>query len=136
MQMEEMTKARLEGYRSCKEEIRELQYKLDHLGEGDSLIGNDTIFDYQTGFPRPQAVVGYDYEKENRLKNRYSSQLAKLKTECTEVEEWIEAIPDSLTRRIFRMCYVDGVRQKTIAKRVHVAQSGISKKISRYLQLE
>lgn len=132
--MEEMTKPRLEGYRSCKEEIRELQCKLDHLGEGDSLIGNDTIFDYQTGFPRPQAVVGYDYEKEDRLKNRYSSQIEKLKAECVKVEEWIEAIPDSLTRRIFRMYYLDGVRQKTIAKRVHLSQSKVSEKISGFLQ--
>ena len=53
MEKQEMTKERLESYRSCKEEIRELQYKLDHLGEGDSMIGNDTVFDYKTGYPRP-----------------------------------------------------------------------------------
>lgn len=132
----EMTKERLEGYRSCKEEINELQYKLECVKDGDNMIGNDTIFDYRTGYPRPQVVVGYDYEKEARLRTRYSSRIDKLKRECTEVEEWIEAISDSLTRRIFRMYYIDGVRQNTIAKKVHVAQSEISKKISRYLQLE
>lgn len=132
----EMTKERLEGYRSCKEEINELRYRIECVKNDDNMIGNDTIFDYRTGYPRPQAVVGYDYEKEARLTARYLSRIDKLKTECTEVEEWIEAISDSLTRRIFRMYYIDGVRQKTIAKKVHVAQSEISKKISRYLQLE
>ena len=62
----EMTRERLEQYRSNVQEIRELTYKLDHLGEGDSLIGNDVIFDYKKGYPRPQSVVGYDYDLEAR----------------------------------------------------------------------
>lgn len=132
----EMTRERLEGYRSCKEEIRELQYKLAHLGEGDSMIGNDVILDYQTGFPRPQSVVGYDYGKEERLRKAYESRIEKLQAECAEVEQWVESIPDSLTRRIFRMYYIDGMNQSKIAKRVHLSQAEISKKISRYLKVE
>ena len=132
----EMTRERLEGYRSCREEIQELQYKLDHLGEGDSLIGNDVIMDYRDGFPRPQSVVGYDYGKYERLRKAYESRIEKLQAECAEVELWIEAIPDSLTRRIFRMYYIDGMNQSKIAKRVHLSQAEISKKISRYLKVE
>lgn len=56
-----MTREKLEEYKSKKDEIHELQQKLQHLGEGDSLIGNDVILDYQTGYPRPQSIVGYDY---------------------------------------------------------------------------
>ena len=139
MEKQEMTKERLESYRSCKEEIRELQYKLDHLGEGDSMIGNDIIFDYKTGYPRPQAVVGYDYEKEERLRILRENRIEKLRKECTQIEEWVEAIPDSLTRRIFRMSYIDGwtrPSQNKIAIKVHIAQSEVSKKISKYMQLE
>ena len=134
MEKQEMTKERLESYRSCKEEIRELQYKLDHLGEGDSMIGNDTVFDYKTGYPRPQSVVGYDHRGEERLRDLYETRIEKLQKECTEIEEWVEAIPDSLTRRIFRMYYIDGLGQNKIAKRVHLAQSKVSEKISKYLQ--
>ena len=65
-----MEREQLERYLSQKEEIRELRYKLEHLGEGDSLIGNSTIFDYSTGYPKPQAVVGNDYNKEWRLRER------------------------------------------------------------------
>lgn len=132
----EMTRERLEGYRSCREEIQELQYKLDHLGEGESMIGNDVIMDYRDGFPRPQSVVGYDYGKYERLRKAYESRIEKLRAECAEVELWIEAIPDSLTRRIFRMYYVDGMRQSHIAKKVHLSQAEVSKKISRFLKLE
>ena len=129
-----MTKERLEGYRSCKEEITELRYRIECVKNDDNMIGNDTIFDYRTGYPRPQAVVGYDYEKEARLTARYLSRIDKLKTECTEVEEWIEAISDSLTRRIFRMYYIYGVRQSVIAQRVHLSQSKVSEKISGFLK--
>lgn len=130
----EMTRERLEGYRSCREEIQELQYKLAHLGEGDSMIGNDVIMDYRDGFPRPQSVVGYDYGKYERLRKAYESRIAKLQAECTEVELWIEAIPDSLTRRIFRMYYIDGMNQSRIAKRVHLSQSQVSRKIDGFLK--
>lgn len=130
----EMTKERLEGYRSCKEEINELRYRIECVKNDDNMIGNDTIFDYRTGYPRPQAVVGYDYEKEARLTARYLSRIDKLKTECTEVEEWIEATSDSLTRRIFRMYYIYGVRQSVIAQRVHLSQSKVSEKISGFLK--
>ena len=129
-----MTKERLEGYRSCKEEINELRYRIECVKNDDNMIGNDTIFDYRTGYPRPQAVVGYDYEKEARLTARYLSRIDKLKTECTDVEEWIEAISDSLTRRIFRMYYIYGVRQSVIAQRVHLSQSKVSEKISGFLK--
>ena len=132
----EMTRERLEGYRSCREEIRELQYKLAHLGEGDSMIGNDVILDYRTGYPRTRSVVGLDHKREKRLRTVYENRIAKLETECAEVELWVDEIPDSLTRRIFRMYYIDGMNQSKIAKRVHLSQAEVSKKISRYLKVE
>lgn len=130
----EMTRERLEDYRSKKDEIKELRYKLAHLGKGDSMMGADTIFDYQTGFPRPQAVVGVDRDKMNRLEARYEKRIAELEADCAEVELWIEEIPDSLTRRIFRMYFIDEMKQSRIAKRVYVAQSVVSEKISKYLK--
>lgn len=129
-----MTKEQLEDYRSKKAEISELRYRLAHLGEGDSLVGNSVIMDYSTGYPRPQSVIGYDFSKEARLKARYLSQISRIQKECETVEEWIDGIPDSLTRRIFRMYYIDGLRQRKIAQRVHLAQSKVSEKISHYLQ--
>lgn len=131
----EMTRERLEGYRSCREEIQELQYKLDHLGEGDSLIGNDVIMDYRDGFPRPQSVVGYDYGKYERLRKAYESRIEKLQAECAEVELWIEAIPDSLTRRIFRMCFVNRMPLQKIGQKVHMDKSTVSRKINNYLKV-
>lgn len=130
----EMTKKKLEDYRSKKAEIKELQYKLSHLGSGDSLIGNDVIMDYRKGYPIPQSVVGYDLEREHRLKELYYRNLRKLREECLEIEIWIEDIPDSITRRIFRMCYLDGMTQEKVSKTIHLSQASISEKISNYLK--
>lgn len=129
-----MDKKLLEEYRSNREEMQELRYKLDHLGEGDSMIGNDVIMDYRDGFPRPQSVVGYDYAREEKLRELYDKRLDKLAEKCFEVEQWIEAIPDSVTRRIFRMYYADGMTQKQIERAIHLDRSRISRKIDGYLQ--
>lgn len=131
----EMTKERLEKYKSCKEEIEELKYLLDHLGEGDTMMGNDVINDYQTGYPRPQTVVGFDHEKYERRRKRYEKRKLELEKECEEIEEFVEAIPDSLTRRIFRMYFIMGQDQKTVARKVHLDRSSISKRIDGYLQV-
>lgn len=131
-----MTREQLESYKSKKAEIQELQYKLDHLGEGDSMIGNDTIFDYRTGYPIPQAVVGVDWEKIKKLKKRYSKKKDALEKDCDEVEQWIDDISDSRTRRIFEMYFVDKMSQRSIGNVVNLDQSAVSKKISDYLKLE
>lgn len=129
-----MTREQLEDYKSKKAEIQELQYKLDHLGEGDSMVGNSTINDYRTGYPRPQSIVGVDWEKMERLDARYRKRIESLTAECGEVEQWIEDIPDSLTRRIFRMYFVDGMVQTQIGKKVHLDRSRVSRKIDDFLK--
>ena len=130
-----MEREQLERYLSQKEEIRELRYKLEHLGEGDSLVGNSTIFDYSTGFPRPQAVIGYDYEKERRLRAQYSTRLSKLRYDCEETEQWVEDIPDSQTRRMFRMYFIDGETYRQIAKKMHMDKSTVGRKIDNFLKV-
>lgn len=132
--MEEMTRDRLEAYRSNRDEIKELKYKLNHLGEGDSLIGNDVIFNYQTGSPIPQAVVGYDYELEWKRRTRYENQIAKLELEQDQIEEWIFAIRDSQVRRIFQMYFLEGMTQEKVARNMHMDQSRISRKIDQFLK--
>ena len=130
-----MTREQLESYRSMKEEIDELKYKLAHLADGDSLVGNDVIMDYRSGYPVPQSVVGYDYEKYHRLKDRYQKRIIGLQKETEAVEEFVEGISDSLTRRIFRMQYIEGMTQKKIAETVHLERSSVSKKIEAFLKV-
>ena len=87
-----MTLELLKSYRSKKDEIKELTYKLEHLGEGDSLVGNDVIFDYRSGFPVPKSVVGVDRNKYYSLKSRWGSRCEELERECLQVEKFIESL--------------------------------------------
>lgn len=130
-----MEREQLERYRSQKEEIRELRYKLEHLGEGDSLVGNTIIFDYKTGFPKPKAVIGYDHDKEQRLRERYETQMRKMEKDCEETERWVESIPESQTRRIFRMRFIEGDTQQKIGEKLHMERSTVSKRIEAFLKV-
>lgn len=127
-----ITKKRLETYRSEKQEIGELRQKLQSLSP-DVYTGHDTILDYRTGFPVPHAVVGTDIPAYWARKNSLEKEIARLEQRCQEVEQWIEDIPDSLIRRIFRMYFEEKRKQREIAKVLHIDQSNISRKIESYL---
>ena len=129
----EMTKKRLEAYRSEKQEIQELKYKLQNL-KAEDFTGNDVIMDYRSGFPVPQSVVGTDLGAYYTRKAHLTSEIFRLEQRCQETEQWIEEIPDSLTRRMFRLYFVDGKNQKDIAKQIHTDRSVISRKINNYIQ--
>lgn len=125
-----MTRERMEMYQSNKEEIQELTYKLAHLRE--NMVGNSVILDGRTGIPRPQAVVGVDEDLLQRRRERYQERKAALEQECEEIESYIESVTDSLNRRILRMRYIDGMTQQRIARKVHMSQSAISRKVEKF----
>lgn len=129
-----MTKEMLDSYKSKKAEIQELNHTLAHLHEGDNMIGNSTIFDYRSGYPVPQSVVGVDWDKFDSTREKCNKRIRALEKECKEVEEFIENIPDSLTRRIFRMYFMQGLSQKAISEKISMERSSVSKKINMFLE--
>lgn len=131
----EMTKKRLVAYRSETREIEELKSKLKALSL-ENYTGNDVILDYRSGFPIPQAVVGTDVDAYQARKERLRAEISRLEQRCLETEQWIQDIPDSVTRRIFRLYFEEGQGQQAIAKRLHVDRSYVSKKISNYIKCE
>ncbi len=106
-----ITKKLLDSYRKLKRKIPILEAELAEMTQGDNGFGNSTIFDYRTGEPRPQSVVGFDWE----LYYGRMDKLEKIKAQCTAVEKWIEAIEDGQTRCVFRMYYKDGMTWEKIA---------------------
>lgn len=135
--MEKMTKERLKAYRSNKAEILELDYTLQNRWKSDTMIGNDVIFDYSRGYPMPQCVVGFDEPKYKRWQEKDRKRKEWLEQECKEVEQFVDAIQDSLAHRIFRKLFIDGrkpVTQEQVAKSVHLNQSRISRKIDDILK--
>ena len=85
----------------------------------------------------PQCVVGFDAPKYERLQEKDRKRKEWLEQECKEVEQFVDAIPDSLAHRIFRKLFIDGrkpVTQEQVAKSVHLDQSRISRKIDDILK--
>lgn len=135
---EGMTREKLETYRSKQREIRELEWRLENRWKSDTLIGNDVIMDYRKGYPMPQSVVGFDYNRYEQLQDRDLHRKDKLEKECEEVEEFIDSIEKSVDRRIAEMYYVEGREKPTqewVAKQVGYERSYISKKINEILKL-
>lgn len=131
-----LTKERLLAYRSEKEEARELRAKLGRLDAGDGMIGNDTIMDYRKGYPQPRAVIGFDREKYERQQATLEKKIFRLEKRCEETEQLIEKIEDSMTRRIFRMVFLEDKTQERVARIIHMDRSRISRRIKEYLEVQ
>ena len=130
----DITKELLQSYRSKKDEIVELDWWLNNRWRSETMIGNNVIFDYSKGYPMLQSVVGFDQQKYERAQDRDLRKKQELEQECTEMEDFISNISDSITRRIFRMSFIDGRKQKDVAKAVHLDQSRVSRRIDDYLK--
>lgn len=132
----EITKELLSTYRSKKDEIGEIEWRLNNRWRDDNMIGNDVILDYSKGYPMPQSVVGFDQEKYNRQQDKDIRRKRVLEKECEAMEEFIDSIQDSITRRIFLMSFLEKRKrsQREIAKKTHIDQSNVSRKIDEYLK--
>lgn len=109
-----VTRDMLDRYRKLKQEIPVLELELLMMKNTEAGLGNDTIFDYQTGYPRPQSVVGFDQKKYDRREKVLERKKEKVKA----MDQWIDDIKDGQTRCVFRMFYKQGMTWKAIAKQI------------------
>ena len=108
------TKKMLDHYRKLKQEIPMLEMELQMMKNTEAGLGNDTIFDYKTGYPRPQSIVGFDQQKYDRRRKA----LERKKEKVRVIDQWIDDIKDGQTRCVFRMFYRQGMTWKIIAKQI------------------
>ena len=110
----DMTIERLESYQKLMQEIAILRWDLNEMNTTEAGLGSSVIKDYTKGFARPQAVVGFDDERYKRKRRL----LDKKKAEAEEIRNWVGAIEDTVTRKVFEYFYLDGLPWKEIAKRL------------------
>lgn len=134
----QVTKELLSAYRSKRQEIKELDFMLNNRWKSETMLSVDTVLNYRKGYPVPEGVVGFDQERYERLQNRDLRRKELLEKECKVVEEFVSEIKDSMTRRIFQMYFINGdsrVTQAVVARKVHLDQSMVSRKIDEYLKV-
>ena len=109
-----VTRDLLDHYRKLKQEIPVLELELQMMKNTEAGLGNDTIFDYKTGYPRPQSIVGFDQQKYDRRRKTLECKKEKVRV----IDQWIDDIKDGQTRCVFRMFYRQGMTWKIIAKQI------------------
>ena len=138
-----MDKEKLKQYIPLKKELKMLDKKLEKLYARQEnipeVLGKVTGSSADFPYAEVRTTVKMSEPKENdaikrliRIKEKRKEEVNKL---LVEIEEFIAGIPDSITRQIFELTYIDGKKQREVADIVCLERSSISKKIDGYLHL-
>lgn len=138
-----MDKGRLKQYGALKKELQMLDDKLDKLYERQEnipeVMGKVTGSSNDFPYTQVRTTVRMAEPKENdaikkliRIKEQRREQVNDL---IVEIEEFIAGIPDSETRQIFELTYLEGKKQREVAEEIGLEQSSVSKRITSFLQL-
>ena len=99
--------------------------------------GSNPDFPYQ---PMSFHVSGYNIREEERkrvkirdLKLQLEKEIRKEEEKRLEIEEFINAITDRTDNLIFTYCYLEKMSQEEVARKLHIDQSRVSRRISKYL---
>ena len=128
-----LTVKELKQYRSICAEIDELNIRL----KGKEVYG--TVRASDSDFPYTQHTIGISGVTADSGNRRLLSRLAWLRRRKEEIDDFIDGIEDSLTRRIFIHRYIEGDRRpswQAIAFRIgEHDESYPRKKHNKYLKL-
>lgn len=138
-----MDKGRLKQYGALKKELQMLDDKLDKLYERQEnvpeVMGKVTGSSNDFPYTQVRTTVRMAEPKENdaikkliRIKEQRREQVNDL---IVEIEEFIAGIPDSETRQIFELTYLEGKKQREVAEEVGLERSVVSKRITNYINL-
>ena len=137
-----MDKGRLKQYGALKKELQMLDDKLDKLYERQEnipeVMGKVTGSSNDFPYTQVRTTVRMAEPKENdaikkliRIKEQRREQVNDL---IVEIEEFIAGIPDSETRQIFELTYLEGKKQREVAEQLGYTKGRISQKITQYLK--
>lgn len=124
-----MTKKELGQYRSLCDEILELETAIKENTEHSTVRGSDAEYPYLS---HPMQVSGVQSTTDNQ---NTLIKVRKLKLKKQEIESFIENIEDSLTRRIFRLRFIEGKNWRDVSANIGGGNSeeAVRKRVCRYL---
>ena len=136
------TKELLKQYNDLQKEIKELEQRIERVKNKKIQVVSDTVkgspyFPYND---RTFIVTGIEVDKKEQTLERLNSILCKRRAKCTElklqIEEFINTIPDSRTRRVFSLRYIDGLNWLQIARKIERYDESYPRKVihDKYLE--
>ena len=139
-----MKEQELSQYRAIKFEIEDLSSRIKMLEQKGIQIVSDRVKGSSKHFPYIEKyfyVSGVDPEEEdnrqmiiNELQRKRNKKLDELIEMESRIHDYIYMIPDSEIRQIFTFRYIDGLSQEEIGMKLHMDRSGVSKRITKYLE--
>lgn len=137
-----MDKETLKQYIPLKKELELIDKKLDKLYSRQEnvpeVLGKVTGSSADFPYTEVRTTVKMSEPKENDAINRLIRIKKKRRDDVNnllvEIETFISEIPDSVTRQIFELAYIDGKKQREVAELICLDRSRISRRIDDYLK--
>ncbi len=148
-----MGKEILVQYCEMKEEIRDLRQriqKLDRFLEHPPVVSDTVMGTRKDGTTGPIRITGIpnpEYCRKQNARQRYQLLLEQKETELMELtcqaEEYIESVPQSELRIMFRLYFIDGYSYSGVARqmnrmfqerRIRYTDENIRKRIQRFFE--
>ena len=125
-----MNKEELEQLQFLKLEVKQLQ---EELKSGpptmDSVKGSMDEFPY---IEQTIKIFGADETKAWKLRKKLEKKLKELQDLISDMEDWLDTIPDSETRLILRLTYRNGLTQEKIAEELGCSDRTVKRKIKTF----
>jgi DNA-directed RNA polymerase specialized sigma subunit len=138
-----VTEQILGQYRAIKNEIEDLSFRIKRVEEKGVPMVSDRVRGSSRHFPYIEKyyyITGVDVEEDNKrrkliqeLQRKRNQKLDELLELESIIHDYIYEIPDSEVRQIFIFRYIDGLSQEEIGMKLHMDRSGVSKRITKYL---
>ena len=128
---EQFKKDDLEQIKSLKKEVESIQNELHNL---------PMTFDTVEGCTPERwdkhviTIRGKNVKRGIRLKAKLEITLDELEEKLTEMEDWLDTLPDSEIRTILRLKYRNGLTNDKIGRELGYSKSAISKKLTSFFR--
>ncbi|MCD2492745.1 sigma-70 family RNA polymerase sigma factor [Lacrimispora sp. NSJ-141] len=137
-----MDRDQLKNYKPLKRELKMLDKVLEKLynrrGDIPTVMGK--VMSSSKDFPYIETHITVEMEapKEadelGRKIREKEERKEEVRREIRAVEEFIEGMPEGEYKRIFELCFLEGMKQDEIADIMNYSRARISQKVNEYLQ--
>lgn len=134
-----MTEKELREYPDIIKKIAYLQNKIEEAKQEEIETVAGKVKGSSKDFPYTAKSFHVEMEEPKRKKimdariKRWEKEVEQLEMKAKNIEDFVDGIDEYITRTIFRLYFLEGMKQADVAKKLNIDQSRISRRIKDYL---
>ena len=134
-----LTEKELRQYRSILKEIEDLDNRIDQLYNKEIEAVSGKVKGSSKSFPYTEVRTSVLLEDPSEIAARdklIATRKAKkeeLQKSVLEIESFVNEIEDSELRLTFKYLFIDGMRQREVAKKLNIERNTVSKRVKAYM---